>query len=83
MTWKEFLLKSYAYKRMSVQKWQHTRFIAYRATIAPYLNPKFIPKTINKFMPLDNVRESEVSDETKDHFKEHFRKYLEQKANRS
>ena len=69
---------------MQKDKWQHTRFIAYRTTIAPYLNPKFIPKTINKFMPLDNEpRESEVSDETKDHFKEHFRKYLEQKANRS
>ena len=68
---------------MRKDKWQHTRFIAYRTTIAPYLNPKFIPKTINKFMPLDNVKESEVSDETKNHFKEHFRKYLEQKANKS
>ena len=77
MTWKEFLLKSYAYKRMSIEKWHHTRFIAYRSTIAPHLNPKFIPKTIDLFMPLDGQQaQQSISEEAEQGFIEHYKKYL-------
>lgn len=78
MSWKEYVLKSFAYHRMQKDKWQHTRFIAYRTTIAPYLNPKFIPKNIEQFMPLGEKIQS-ISDTARKNFLEASRKYYENK----
>ena len=67
---------------MNIEKWQHTRFIAYRSTIAPHLDPKFIPKTIEQFMPLsNNIRESSVSEDAEQNFIEHYKQYLIEKEN--
>lgn len=80
MTWKEFLLKSYAYQRMAKTKWRHSRLIAYQATIAPHLNPKFIPKSVEKFLPLgDKAKEASVSEETRARFLEQVKEYYANK----
>ena len=63
---------------MQKDKWQRTRFLAYRTTIAPYLDPKFIPKTIEQFMPLGDKVQS-ISDTARKNFLEASRKYYENK----
>ena len=81
MSWDEYVLKSYAYNRMQLDKWEHTRFIAYKATLAPHLNHKFIPKSIEKFFPLKRkINQIDVSDESKKVYIEHYKKYLEDVA---
>lgn len=81
MSWDEYVLKSFAFNRMQINKWEHTRFIAYKATLAPHLNHKFIPKSIEKFFPLKlKTKQSGVSDEAKKVYIEHYKKYLEEVA---
>lgn len=79
MSWREFVLKSFAYHRMQKEKWQHTRFIAFRSTLAPHLNPKFIPKSIEQFLPLGDEQKLSISEEARANFLEQTRIYYENK----
>jgi len=82
MTWREFLLKSFAHKRMEEEKLQHMRFIAYKTTLAPHLNPKYLPKSIQQFFPIGNeIQISNVSEESKQMFLEKARIYYANKKN--
>lgn len=79
MSWKEFVLKSFAYHRIQKDEWRKFRLVAYYARFAPYIKTDFID-SIEKFYPLgDKQRGSSISDLAKANFIESSRKYYENK----
>lgn len=52
MTFAEFQIRLFAYKRMELREWEKVRQIAWSAFIAPHQDPKKLPKTIDRFMSL-------------------------------
>ena len=54
MTWAEFCIRLYAYKRQEKKEMYNLRFLAYTTLTAPYRDPKDIPKSIELFLPLDS-----------------------------
>ncbi len=57
MSWREFSLRSMGYKRQELNEWRRTRETAFYGMIGSHLDPKKIPKTPEKFMPLaDDVK---------------------------
>lgn len=82
MTFAEFQIRLFAYKRMEMREWEKVRQIAWSAFIAPHQDPKKLPKTIDKFMNLggEKIRQG-VSDEQKENFLKAYKEYLNQKAN--
>ena len=52
MTWAEFQIRLFSYNRVEKNKWFMIRELMYNNTRAPHLDPKRIPKTIDKFMSL-------------------------------
>jgi hypothetical protein len=82
MSWAEFLIRLFAYKRQELKEWEKVRFISYSATKAPHLDPKKLPKTIEKFLPLGGKKEvTKVDEGMKQRFLEATRKYLLAKQN--
>ena len=57
MTWAEFLIREHSYNRIEKSEWCKVREIAYASLIGSHVDPKKLPKSKDKFMPLD----SEVS----------------------
>ncbi len=80
MTWAEFQIRRLAYKRMEINEWKKIREIAYTSLIAPYQDPKRIPRSRNKFMDLEGKNHRvKTSDSTKERFIELYKKYLNSK----
>lgn len=80
MTFAEFQIRLFAYKRMQLEDWKKYRLVAYNALIAPYQDYKKLPKTMDKFMDLSGgkITNKGVSDEQKQRFIEEYQKYLNQ-----
>ncbi len=79
MSWAEFLIRLFAYRRIELKEWEKVRYISYSATKAPHLDPKKLPKTIEKFMPLGGRREAKKVDETmKQRYLEAYKQYLKE-----
>lgn len=80
MTFAEFQIRLFAYKRMQLEDWKKYRLVAYNALIAPYQDYKKLPKTMDKFMDLSGGKAANkgVSDEQKQRFIEEYQKYLNQ-----
>lgn len=76
MPWCEFRIKSFAYNRMQKERLMHTRMIAYYSMIGSHLDPKGLPKSIDKFMPIGRNK-SKVPPEMKELFKQRMREYNE------
>lgn len=83
MTFAEFQIRLFAYKRMQLRDWEKVRQIAWSAYIGSHQDPKKMPKTIDKFMNLggDNKQKSRVSDEQKERFMSAMAEYLKQVKN--
>lgn len=80
MTFAEFQIRLFAYKRMQLEDWKKFRLVAYNALIAPYQDYKKLPKTMDKFMDLsDGHVKAGVSDAQKERFLEAYKEYLIQK----
>ena len=80
MTWSEFIIRSYAYNRIQKNEWKKIRRIAYTALIAPYQNPKRIPRSEERWMKIGNeVQRSRISEDQKIRFLEATKEYLRQK----
>lgn len=74
----EFRIKSFAYNRMQEERLRHTRLITYYSAIGSHLDPKKIPRSITKFMPIgDEKVKSKVSEEMKELFKQRMDEYNE------
>ena len=79
MTWSEFQIRLFAYKRMDLYKWQMQRELMWTTYIAPHQDPKKMVKRKEAFLPLNGEKQSRggVSDEMKATFMNEFRKYQE------
>lgn len=77
MTWAEFQIRLFAYKRMDLYKWMQIRELAWSSFIAPHQDPKKMPKTKERFWPLsgEKQRSSGVSDEMKEIFLNEYKKW--------
>lgn len=80
MTFAEFQIRLFAYKRMELRDWEKFRLVAYNALIAPYQDYKKLPKTMEKFMDLSGENIG-VSEEQKQRFIEATKEYLNKIAN--
>lgn len=78
MSFAEFQIRLFAYRRMQTREWEKTRLIAYSAFIGSHQDPKKLPKTIDSFMKLDsdNGSKKEVSKEMKERFLNAYKEYL-------
>lgn len=82
MTFAEFQIRLFAYKRMELREWEKVRQIAWSAFIAPHQDPKKLPKSIDKFMSLgDNNIKKGVGIEQKENFLKAYKEYLNHKKN--
>lgn len=54
MTWREFCLRSYGYKRQEEKEWQRARFVAFNALTGFHRNPKKLPKNVFNLLPLSS-----------------------------
>lgn len=81
MTFAEFQIRLFAYKRMELREWEKVRQIAWSAFIAPHQDPKKLPKTIDRFMSLGENTKKGVSTEQKENFLKAYKEYLNQKKN--
>jgi hypothetical protein len=81
MTYAEFQIRLFAYKRMQVREWEKFRLVAYNALIAPYQDYKKLPKSMDKFMDLSGgkAKKHGVSEEQKQNFLEIYKQYLNTK----
>lgn len=79
MTFAEFQIRLFAYKRMQLKEWEKTRMIAWCALIGSHQDFNSLPKTIERFMPLENNSENKgVSEAQKQRFLEAYQDYLKQ-----
>ncbi len=82
MTFAEFQIRLFAYKRMQLREWEKVRMIAWSAFIGSHQDPKTMPRTIDKFMSLDNEKpKSNVSEEQRQRFLQATEEYLKQVKN--
>ena len=54
MTWAEFLIRQHAYHRIEKNEWYKIREMAFASLIGSHIDPKKLPKSKEKFIPLDN-----------------------------
>lgn len=62
MTWAEFRIRQFAYRRMDNYSWIKVREIAYQALVGSHADPKRLPKSKEKFMPLDDRKQKELTE---------------------
>ena len=77
MTWAEFQIRSFGYKRIQEKEELLTREIAWNALVAPHSDPKKIPKTKDKFWQIGE-KKSSVTDEMKARIKKAQNEYFNQ-----
>ena len=65
MTWAEFRIRQFAYRRIEKNDWYKVREIAYSALIGSHVDPNKLPKNKDKFMKLDN-RQAEATEQAKE-----------------
>ena len=83
MTFAEFQIRLFAYKRMQLEDWKKFRLVAYNALVAPYQDYKKLPKTMDKFMDLSNghTQKQGVTEEQKERFLVAYKEYLKEAQN--
>jgi hypothetical protein len=60
MTWAEFLIRQHAYNRIDKNEWYKVREIAYASLIGSHSDPKKLPNSKEKFIPLDDNNDFEL-----------------------
>ena len=60
MTWAEFLIRQHAYHRIEKNEWYKIREMAYASLIGSHIDPKKLPKSKEKFIPLDSSNDLEI-----------------------
>ena len=54
MTWSEFIIRQHAYHRIEKNEWYKIREMAFASLIGSHIDPKKLPKSKEKFIPLDS-----------------------------
>tara|TARA_R110002153_G_scaffold30092_1_gene92182 strand:- start:47 stop:277 length:231 start_codon:yes stop_codon:yes gene_type:complete len=60
MTWAEFLIRQHAYHRIEKNEWYKIREMAFASLIGSHIDPKKLPKSKEKFIPLDSSNDLEI-----------------------
>lgn len=83
MSFAEFQIRLFAYKRVQEREWEKTRYIAFHAMIGSHSDPKRLPKSLHQFMPLniDGKQKININDRQKEAFLEATKQYLIQAEN--
>jgi hypothetical protein len=79
MTWAEFQIRLFAFKRMELTEYSKMRELMWINYIAPHLDPKKMVKKKEQLMPLTNDKKSTggVSEEHKQLFLKEYKKWQE------
>ena len=79
MTWAEFQIRLFAFKRMELIEYSKMREMMWINYIAPHLDPKKMVKRKEQLMPLTNDKKSSggVSEKQKEIFIKEYKKWLE------
>lgn len=77
MPYCEFILKAQAYHRMQNEQLKRIRFNTFYSMIGSHLDPKKLPKSESNFLPIEEERKSQISDEMRELFKKRQREYEE------
>jgi hypothetical protein len=79
MTWAEFQIRLFAYKRMDLYEWEKLREIMWTTYIAPHQDPKKMVKRKEAFLPLhkDKKQSGGISDAQKEMFIKEYKKWQE------
>jgi len=80
MTWSEFLIRLYAFKRMRKYDRYMTREVMWTSLIAPHYDPKKLPKSKESFFPIEDV-EDDVTQKIKDRIRVAREQYIKDKQN--
>jgi hypothetical protein len=76
MTWADFQIRLFAYKRKDLYDWQKLRELMWTIYYAPHQDPKRMVKRKESFLPLDGEKQIQgVSEEAKQRFLEEYKKY--------
>lgn len=80
MSFAEFQIRLFAWKRVEERAWEKVRIMAWYALVGSHQDPKKLPKSISQFMKLsfDDKKRSQISDEMKAKFIEATKEYLKQ-----
>jgi len=80
MTWAEFQIRLFSYKRQDLYKWQMLREMMWTTYIAPHQDPKKMVKQKENFLPLreDKKIKQGVTQEHKDNFIKAFQKWQQE-----
>ena len=78
MTWAEFQIRLYSFKRVEERKDIRAREIAWNALLAPHYNPKKLPKTKERFWQIGEKTTS-INDAMKAKIKEAQDEYFKEK----
>ena len=65
MTWAEFQIRAFAYRRMQEREELLAREIAWNSLLAPHYNPKKLPKDKNKFWQIGTKKVSKADEAMK------------------
>lgn len=61
MTWAEFRIRLFAWNRGQDREWFKLREIAWASLIGSHVNPKKLPKSKERFMPLKKKKKTSES----------------------
>lgn len=77
MTWAEFQIRLFAYKRQDLYNWHKLRELMWITYISPNQDPKKMAKRKEQFLPLDGDKKhtTGVSEAQKEMFLQEFKKY--------
>jgi len=76
MTWAEFQIRLFSYKRRDLYDWQKLRELMWTCYYAPHQDPKKMVKRKENFLPLDGEKKKiSVTNEMKETFLKEYKKW--------
>jgi hypothetical protein len=80
MTWAEFQIRLFSYKRQDVYRWQMLRELMWTSYIAPHLDPKKMAKRKENLLSLESDKKNPkgVTQEHKDSFIKAFKQWQQE-----
>lgn len=80
MTWAEFCIRLFAYKRIDKNNWFKLRELMWVSLIGSHINPKKLPRSKERFMPLEPKKEIHITDDMRQRMYQATIEYNKQKA---
>jgi len=78
MTWAEFRIRLFAYRRLEIKEYEKVRLVCYQIYVSNWFAKKK-PKSIESFMPLDLKKKAILSKKQKDAMKAATEQYFKEK----